>query len=133
MEDFKEDFIEFHCKLNQNLEECCEVILQTVWDIREEIFAKMCQLYENTVMEDEAEKNGDFTAVRETEVFPTEDFGLVSTQVTAVLGECYDYLKEDQVMSEKDNHVMWEFIFPFAENSVSLGAVGLLDLCKKLL
>ena len=119
MEDFKEDFIEFHCKLNESLEECCQVILQTFWDIREEIFAKMCQLYENTVMEDEAEKNGDFSA----EPFPAEDFGLVFTQVSAVLEKCYVYLKE--------NHVMWEFTFPFAENSVSLGAVQLLDLCKK--
>jgi len=47
----------------------------------------------------------------------------VFTQVTAVPEKCYVYLKED--------HVMWEFIFPFAENSVSLGVVGLLDLCKK--
>ena len=30
----------------------------------------MCQLYENTMMEDEVEKNGDFTA----EAFPAEDW-----------------------------------------------------------
>ena len=80
MEDFKEDLIKFNCKLNENLEEHCQVILQAFWNIQEEIFAKMCQLYENIVMEDEVEKNGDFTA----EAFPAEDFGLVFTQVTVV-------------------------------------------------
>ena len=70
-------------------------------------------------MEDEVEKNANFTA----EAFPAEGLGLVFTQVTAVLEKCCVYLKED--------HVTWEFSFPFAENSVSLGVVGLLDLRKK--
>ena len=54
------------------------------------------------------EKNGDFTAVRETETFPVEDFGLVFIQGTAMLGNCYDYLKQ---YFEKEDYVMWEGFF----------------------
>ena len=88
----------------------------------------MCQLYENTVMEAEAEKNGYITAVSETEAFPAENSGLVFIQGTAMLRNCYNYLKQ---YFGKEDHIMWEFFFSFAEKSESLGAVGLLDLSKK--
>ena len=75
MELFKELFLEYRLKTNEILSKCYQEMQQKIWDIGNEIVAKLCCLDIVRVDDLNSGKDGELS-VTESKVMPGEDYSL---------------------------------------------------------